>query len=138
MKVTRYATVGIVIATLILSLRPPDVVAFMCAFFFGLMGGTFLAVYTLTLYWKKMSRAGAWAGILGGFLFTILWYVLVYFKTAPSIIGSSMFSSYKINMLDPLFIAIPLSFLLAYAVSKVFKQDSEEKRITEKAFENIG
>ena len=110
----------------------------MCAFFFGLMGGTFLAVYTLTLYWKKMSRAGAWAGILGGFLFTILWYVLVYFKTAPSIIGSSMFSSYKINMLDPLFIAIPLSFLLAYAVSKVFKQDSEEKRITEKAFENIG
>ena len=137
-KVTRYATVGIVIATLILSLRPPDVVAFMCAFFFGLMGGTFLAVYTLTLYWKKMSRAGAWAGILGGFLFTILWYVLVYFKTAPSIIGSSMFSSYKINMLDPLFIAIPLSFLLAYAVSKVFKQDSEEKRITEKAFENIG
>ncbi|MBU3902450.1 MAG: sodium/solute symporter [Candidatus Thermoplasmatota archaeon] len=137
-KVTRYATVGIVIATLILSLRPPDVVAFMCAFFFGLMGGTFLAVYTLTLYWKKMSRAGAWAGMLGGFLFTILWYVLVYFKTAPSIIGTTMVSSYKINMLDPLFIAIPLSFLLAYAVSKVFKQDPEEKRITEKAFENIG
>ncbi len=137
-KVTRYATVGIVIATLILSLRPPDVVAFMCAFFFGLMGGTFLAVYTLTLYWKKISRAGAWAGILGGFLFTISWYVLVYFKTAPSIIGSSMVSSYKINMLDPLFIAIPLSFILTYTVSKVFKQDSEEKRITEKAFENIG
>jgi hypothetical protein len=41
-------------------------------------------------------------------------------------------------MLDPLFIAIPLSFILTYAVSKVFKQDPEEKRITEKAFENIG
>lgn len=137
-KVTRYATAGIVIATLILSLRPPDVVAFMCAFFFGLMGGTFLAIYTLMLYWKKMSRAGTWAGILGGFLFTILWYALVYFKTAPSIIGSPVVSSYKINMLDPLFIAIPLSFILAYAVSKVFKQSPEEKRITEKAFENIG
>jgi len=61
-KITRIATIGIVIATLIISLNPPDVVAIMTAFFFGLMAVTFLAPYTLMLYWKKISRAGAWAG----------------------------------------------------------------------------
>ncbi len=106
--VTRIATLIIVFATLILTLRPLDVVAFMCAFFFGLMACTFLAPYTLMLYWKKTSRAGAWAGMLGGFIFTMLWYILIYFKTAPSIIGSTLINDYTINMLDPIFIGLPL------------------------------
>ncbi len=137
LTVTRIATLGIVGATLIISLRPPDVVAFMCAFFFGLMGSTFLAAYTFTLYWKKTSKAGAWAGILGGFSFTMLWYVFVYYKTAPAIIGSSIIGSYKINMLDPLFIALPLSFILVFVVSILVKQSPKEEKIVEKAFEDI-
>lgn len=136
-KITRIATIGIVIATLIISLNPPDVVAIMTAFFFGLMAVTFLAPYTLMLYWKKISRAGAWAGMLGGFIFTILWYVLIYFKTAPQIIGSSISDNYMINMLDPIFIGLPLSFILCIMVSKLFKQDKKEKEIVKKAFENI-
>ena len=27
-----------------------------------------MAPYLISLYWKKLSRAGAWAGMLGGFL----------------------------------------------------------------------
>ena len=89
------------------------------------------------LYWKKTSRMGAWAGMLGGFLFTMGWYVLVYFKTAPQIIGSSLINEYVWNMLDPIFIGIPLSFLLTYIFSKLVLQDKEEKKIVIKAFENI-
>jgi SSS family solute:Na+ symporter len=135
--ITRIFTLIIVIATLILTLRSLDVVAFMCAFFFGLMACTFLAPYTLMLYWRKTSRIGVWAGMLGGFIFTMLWYVLVYFKTAPQIIGSSITNDYVINMLDPIFIGLPLSFILTYAISKMIKQDNAETDSMKKAFENI-
>jgi SSS family solute:Na+ symporter len=134
LMITRIATLIIVIATLILSLNPPDVVAILTSFFFGLMACTFLAPYTLMLYWKKTSRAGAWAGMLGGFIFTMLWYILVYFKTAPKIIGSSISDNYMINMLDPIFIGLPLSFILCIIISFLIKQDEEVLKVS---FENI-
>jgi len=136
-KITRIATLGIVIATLIISLNPPDVVAIMTSFFFGLMACTFLGPYTLMLYWKKTSRSGAWAGILGGFLFTMLWYILIYAKTSSQIIGSSLVSDYTINLLDPLFIGVPLSFILTIIFSILIKQDKKEISTMKKAFENI-
>jgi SSS family solute:Na+ symporter len=136
-KITRIATVVIIVATLIITLNPLDVVAFMCAFFFGLMACTFLAPYTLMLYWKKISRAGAWAGMLGGFIFTIIWYIFIYFKSAPNIIGSSIVDNYIINMLDPLFIGVPLSFFLTILFSFIMKQDDNEKKIMKKTFESL-
>jgi SSS family solute:Na+ symporter len=133
-RVTRLATFTIVIATLFITLNPLDVVAFMTAFFFGLMACTFLGPYTLMLYWKKTSRIGVWAGLLGGFVFTMLWYSLVYFKTAPNLIGFSLIKEYTINMLDPIFLGVPLSFFLTFLFSKLKKQDEEEEKIVEKAF----
>ena len=135
--ISRLATLFLIAVTLIITLNPLDVVAFMTAFFFGLMACTFLAPYTLTLYWRKTSRAGVWAGLLGGFLFTMVWYILIYYKTAPSIIGSTLISEYTINMLDPLFIGVPLSFALTILVSYIKKQDKDEIVTMEKAFEHI-
>jgi len=137
LKITRIATLVIVLATLVLSLNPPDFVAILTAFFFGLMACTFLAPYTLMLYWKKTSRAGAWIGMLGGFIFTMLWYALVYFKTAPKIIEQSLTDNYIINMLDPIFIGLPLSFALVIIFSYFMKQDKDEISSMKLAFENI-
>ncbi len=135
--ITRIATFVIVIATLIISLNPLDVVAFMTAFFFGLMACTFLAPYTLMLYWKKTNKTGVWVGMLGGFLFTIAWYILIYFKTAPKIIGTPLIGNYMINMLDPIFIGLPLSFLLTILFSIIIKQDKDEETVMKTSFENI-
>ena len=132
--ITRVATIGIVIATLIITLNPIDVVAFMTSFFFGLMACTFLAPYTLMLYWKKTNRIGAWIGMLGGFFFTIAWYILIYFKTAPKIIGTPLIGEYTLNMLDPIFIGLPLSFLLTILFSCITKQDKDEEDIMKKSF----
>jgi SSS family solute:Na+ symporter len=137
LKITRIATLGIVAATLIISLNPPDVVAILTSFFFGLMACTFLAPYTLMLYWRKTSRIGAWFGMLGGFIFTMSWYVLIYFKTAPELIGKPLTDNYLINMLDPIFIGLPLSFILTILISFLVKQDKEEIKSMELAFENI-
>jgi SSS family solute:Na+ symporter len=135
--ITRISTLAIVIATLVISLNPPDVVAVLTSFFFGLMACTFLAPYTLMLYWRKTSRAGAWIGMMGGFIFTMCWYVLIYFKTAPQLIGTSLSNSYLINMLDPIFIGLPLSFILTFMFSILNKQDNDEIKSMKKAFENI-
>jgi len=136
-KITRIATLAIIGATLIISLNPPDVVAIMTSFFFGLMACTFLGPYTLMLYWKKTSRAGAWAGILGGFIFTMLWYIFIYAKTSTQLLGSSLVSDYTINLLDPLFIGVPLSFMLTILFSILIKQDKKEIETMKKSFENI-
>lgn len=135
--ITRIATLVIIFATLVISLNPPDVVAVLTSFFFGLMACTFLAPYTLMLYWKKTSRVGAWIGMMGGFIFTMCWYCLIYFKTAPQLISNSISSNYLVNMLDPIFIGLPLSFILTFVFSILIKQDNDEKKSMKKAFENI-
>ncbi|MCI6771938.1 MAG: sodium:solute symporter family protein, partial [Oscillospiraceae bacterium] len=43
----------------------------MMSYSWGIISGSFLAPYAISLYWKKLNRSGAWAGILGGF-FTAL------------------------------------------------------------------
>jgi len=133
MFVTRIATIAIILVTLAFSLKPPDAVAYLCTFFFGMMAGTFLAPYTLTIYWRRITRAGAWASMLGGFISTILWYCLIYYKTAPKILGIAL--NNLIAYLDPIFIAVPLSFILAVVVSLFTKPPP--KSVIAKAFESI-
>ncbi|MCK4319971.1 sodium:solute symporter, partial [Candidatus Bathyarchaeota archaeon] len=87
----------------------------------------------LTIYWRKITRAGAWVGLMSGFWFAILWYCLVYYKTAPSISGVRL--SGLTPYLDPLFLAIPISFVLTIIVSLISKQLPKEH--IDVAFENI-
>jgi len=89
------------------------------------------------LYWKKTSRVGVWVGLLGEFIFTMLWYMLIYFKTAPKIIGASLIGNYQINMLDPIFIGLPLSFALTYIFSVLYKQDKDEQKIAVRTFKSL-
>ena len=39
----------------------------MMSYSWGIISGCFLAPYAVSLYWKKITKAGAWAGIIGGF-----------------------------------------------------------------------
>ena len=40
----------------------------MMSYSWGIISGSFLAPYVISLYWKKLNKAGAWAGMLGGFV----------------------------------------------------------------------
>ena len=40
----------------------------MMSYSWGMISGSFMAPYMISLYWRRLSRAGAWAGMLGGFL----------------------------------------------------------------------
>jgi len=75
--------------------------------------------------------------MLGGFIFTMIWYFLIYYKTAPELIGSLLTDNYLINMLDPIFIGLPLSFILTILFSIIVKQDKEEIKLMKLSFKNI-
>lgn len=40
----------------------------MMSYSWGVISGSFLAPYLLSLYWKKINKAGAWAGMITGFV----------------------------------------------------------------------
>ena len=70
----------------------------------GIISGSFLAPYLLSLYWKGINRAGAWAGMLGGFLTAFLPAAISGFTTPDG----------------PLYacLAMAVSFALCFVVSK--------------------
>jgi SSS family solute:Na+ symporter/sodium/proline symporter len=39
----------------------------MMSYSWGIISGSFLAPYAIALFYKKVTKAGAWAGIIGGF-----------------------------------------------------------------------
>lgn len=83
----------------------PTPILEMMSYSWGIISGSFLAPYLLSLYWKGINRAGAWAGMLGGFLTAFLPAALSGFTTPDG----------------PLFacLAMAVSFVLCFAVSKV-------------------
>jgi solute:Na+ symporter, SSS family len=62
--------------------------------------------------------------MVGGLAATLLWYMIVYSKTAPKITGINV--APPLGLLDPLFVAIPISFALVIIVSLVTKKPAEE------------
>lgn len=40
----------------------------MMSYSWGIISGSFLAPYAISLYWKKINKNGAWASMIGGFL----------------------------------------------------------------------
>lgn len=60
-----------VIAT-VLAINPPQYIAIMAAYVFGLYGSVFIVPYFLGLYWKKGNRQGAYAATISGLVLYIV------------------------------------------------------------------
>ena len=90
----------------------------MMSYSWGIISGSFLAPYMISLYWKKLNKAGAWAGVLGGF-FTALPPVIC--KLFLPEISLPVFGAVK--DMGPHFacLAMVISFVLCFAVSAVTK-----------------
>lgn len=90
----------------------------MMSYSWGIISGSFLAPYMISLYWKKLNKAGAWAGVLGGF-FTALPPVIC--KLFLPEISIPVFGAIK--DMGPHFacLAMVISFVLCFAVSAVTK-----------------
>ena len=82
----------------------PTPILEMMSYSWGILSGSFLAPYAVALYWKGINRAGAWAGMVGGFLTAFVPVAASGFKTSNGPLWAC--------------VAMVVSLLLCVAVSK--------------------
>lgn len=91
----------------------------MMSYSWGIISGSFLAPYAVSLYWKGINRAGAWAGMLGGF-----------FTALPPLLAQLFFPSASLPFWGPLkglgphfaCLAMLVSLLLCFFVSAIARK----------------
>lgn len=66
----RGAAVGAVAIAILAGMYPPDYAAAVVAFAFGLAAASFFPAILLGIFWKRMNREGAIAGMIVGLVFT--------------------------------------------------------------------
>lgn len=96
----------------------------MMSYSWGIISGSFLAPYVISLYWKKMNTKGAWAGIFGGFLIAVI--------PAAAKVMTNFTANETVIMLankGPVFAcaAMLASLALCFAVSAVTKSTNEKE-----------
>lgn len=91
----------------------------MMSYSWGVISGSFLAPYAISLYWKGINRTGAWAGMLAGFLLALPPVVCRLFFPGAALPGFGKFID-----LGPHFacLAMVVSFLLCILVSLAAKK----------------
>lgn len=102
----------------------------MMSYSWGIISGSFLAPYLLSLYWKRLNSYGAKAGMAGGFLTGLPPVICKLFSP-----GASLPFFGAVKDLGPHFacLAMAVSFVLCIAVTKM----TQKKEIINKEFYNI-
>ncbi len=96
----------------------------MMSYSWGIISGSFLAPYAVSLYWKKMNTKGAWAGLIGGFVVAVV--------PAAAKLSTYFTANETVVMLagkGPVFAcaAMIISLVLCFAVSVVTKSTNEKE-----------
>ncbi len=120
-KIGSYATTAIVgIIVTILALNPPEFLQYIIVFTGGGFAATFLAPIFLGLYWKHMTRVGAWLSMVGGFTTMIGLFGIGH---ALNMLGFHVPAA-RIDILGfhPIVVGLATSFLLAIVGSLLTPQ----------------
>jgi SSS family solute:Na+ symporter len=130
--------IGLVVAVIIgFYARGGYIIARATAIFFGLCASTFLPTAIGGLFWKRMTKAGAIASMVVGFVVTAVWVLLIKLPEAEDlglvefITGgqekrSLLASCPNWPVVDSLLIALPLSVVTAIVVSLLTKPPDKE------------
>jgi SSS family solute:Na+ symporter len=116
------------------------------ALFFGLCAASFLPAYIGALYVKSLPRAAALWGMISGFASSAFWIFFIHEKESSSLqlcrLLSGKTSLVKdtalagLAMVDPIFIALPVSIVVTVILGLLLKKDLDKKHI-DKCFEGI-
>lgn len=99
----------------------------MMSYSWGIISGSFLAPYVLALYSKKLTKGGAWCGILGGFLIALVPATC----KVITLLGSTNEMAVNLAGRGPLFacIAMIVSIILCFVGSALFKTDKDKDNV---------
>ncbi len=116
LRVARIAAAAAIICAGLLGIWPPDYVAAVVAFAFGLAASSFFPAIFLGIFWKRFNMPGAITGMLCGIGFTT-WYILEFKFLGGSSddwwLGISPEGIGTLGMLINFAIAIPVALLTA-------------------------
>lgn len=136
---TRIGMVITVIASVLLAfILPPGIIARATAVFMGICTSALLPMYAGGLFWKKMTKKGAYASFFTGLSVSIFWYVFVHaaeavpFKICQLLFGQPTLLTGLWVYVDPIVIATPLAVIAAVVVS--LKTQPPKTEFVEKLF----
>jgi len=126
LKILSYSvTILIGVTVLVASLKPPDYLQYLIVFTGTGQSCSFLAPMIACLYWRRATKQGILAGMLGGGGTILALYI-----TGWSMGGGSKFdkfSPYYLLEFDPLVWGLGLSMILTIVVSKLTRTDEVQK-----------
>lgn len=143
LKVTRIGIlIAIIIAVVLAFILPENIVAQGTGIFFGICAAAFLPVYVCALFWKRATKQGAIAGITSGTLISLFCLIFTHKKEAvglgicKALTGQSvLFSAMPWPYVDPMVIALPLSFIITIVVSLLTQNSKKEQDDINELFE---
>jgi len=141
--VTKIGIVVGLVVTVILSYElGENVIARATSIFFGLMASCFLAPYTAAIYWKRLTRKGALAGMLAGLGMSFFTFFFTHgaeaktFGLAKLLLGRDVLLPGNFAFVDPLIISLPVSVAATVLTSLATRVENPET--VKKSFEGIG
>jgi len=119
MIVTRITLLAIALIAILISLDEKSVIFKIVSFAWAGFGATFGPIMLFSLFWKRTTRAGAVAGMVGGGVMVFVWNLLV----RPIGVANASLAFLNIYELLPAFI---FSAICIVVVSLLTKAPSEE------------
>lgn len=120
----RLSAVGAVIAAGYMGINPPGFVAQVVAFAFGLAASSFFPAIILGIFYKKMNKEGAIAGMIAGIAFTTAY--IVFFKFISPELNTPEHWWFGISPEGIGTLGMILNFVVAIAVNKVTAETPQE------------
>lgn len=126
-------SIGIILSTLLGWGLPrfyglgSEIIARGTSIFFGLCASTLLPMYIGALYSRRITKAGAIAGMLTGFATSMFWFLFVHEKESQvlgvcqALFGRGALWGLPWKVIDPIVIALPLAALVTLFVSYATK-----------------
>jgi SSS family solute:Na+ symporter len=135
--------IAVIIAVILGFILPASIIAVGTSIWFGITAAAFLSMYTAAIYWRRVTRAGAIAGLVAGSLSSLFW-LLFGFKKSADAVGISqaltgktvVVSTLPWPTVDPIIIALPIAIIATIVVSYLTKPP--EKEFLDKIFNEVG
>jgi len=130
LKIARAVTLIIGVLALLVALKPPAAILWIVTMSFSLMASAFTFPFLLGVWWPRGTKEGGIAGMIGGALSCVFWYVLGYLKyhTLDNWIGGvwpAIFGSFVCLVL--LILVSKMTSPPPQEVLEIFFDDKEEK-----------
>jgi solute:Na+ symporter, SSS family len=135
--------VAVVIAVILGFILPASIIAVGTSMWFGITAAAFLSIYVGAIYWKRINREGAIAGLVAGSVASLFWILFGFKKSAEAVGISKALTGHSVIVtsmpwptVDPIIIALPIAIVATIIVTYLTKPPESE--VVDKIFEGVG